>query len=83
MSNCITLSLTEINPVYHVKISCRLVIGLNIDESIILLQKKLQIGIKMLEKRKRKLYSMNTLALQVLIENMQLVKLVPVLNKVH
>ena len=37
----------------------------------------------MLEKRKRKLYSMNTLALQVLIENMQLVKLVHVLNKVH
>lgn len=68
---------------YHVKISCRLVTGLNIDESIILLQKKLQIGIKMLEKRKRKLYSMNTLALQVLIENMQLVKLVHVLNKVH
>ena len=57
--------------------------GLNIDESVILLRKKLQIGIKMLEKRKRKLYSMNTLALQVLIENMQLVKLVPVLNKVH
>ena len=29
---------------------------------------------------KRKLYSMNTLALQVLIENMQLVKLIPVLR---
>ena len=30
--------------------------GLNIDERVILLQKKLQIGIKMLEKRKRKLF---------------------------
>ena len=46
--------------------------GVAIDENVILLQKKLQIGIKMLQKMKRKLYSMSILALQVLIENMQL-----------
>ena len=32
----------------------------------------------MLEKRKRKLYLMNILVLQVLIENMQLLRLIPV-----
>ena len=45
---------------------------LSIDENVILLQKKLQIGIKMLQKMKRKSYSISILALQVLIENMQL-----------
>ena len=52
--------------------------GLSIDENVILLQKKLQIGIKMLGKRKRKLYLMSILVLQVLIENMQLLRLIPV-----